>query len=79
MIHYFKLRQSSLRLDNNFDKDFQISTHNSVLPIYFPIDVFNSPFSNILMVRITVSTRNPVKSQFVISQINRISVCIFWS
>jgi hypothetical protein len=39
MIHYFKLRQSSLRLDN-FDKDFQISTHNSVLPIYFPIDDF---------------------------------------
>jgi hypothetical protein len=50
MIHYFKVRQSSLRLDNNFDKDFQISTHNSVLPYNFPIDDFNSPFSNILMV-----------------------------
>jgi hypothetical protein len=33
MIHYFKLRQSSLRLDNNFDKDFQISKHNSVTDI----------------------------------------------
>jgi hypothetical protein len=62
MIHYFKLRQSSLRLDNNLTKIFKFQ--NIILYYrYTPIDDFNSPFfSNILMVRITVSIRNPVKS-----------------
>jgi hypothetical protein len=40
MIRYFNLYQSSLRLDNNFNKDFQILKHNSVLSIYSPIDDF---------------------------------------
>jgi hypothetical protein len=62
MIHYFKLRQSSLRLDNNFDKDFQISNIILYYRYTFLLMILILLFSNILMVRITVSTRNPVKS-----------------
>jgi hypothetical protein len=40
MMCYFNLYQSSMHLNNNFDKDFKISTHNSVLLIYFPMDDF---------------------------------------